>query len=194
MRLRMYDAEGQLWADSFELAEPSFEFGDPGSGAVGPGFRPRPRSCGRLPGRRARTARLCRTCRAGRRRLAGAGPRARAGPDPDRAAPRARPDPGDHRRCARRPQWRHAADHAQRRRHHPGRARRAHLAADHHRAGAGGLGRAVAVPRAHHHRAAAPSRQCGGARAPGPRPRGRSAAHAASVETRSACSPARSRT
>ncbi len=29
MRLRMYDAEGHLWADSFVLAEPSFEFGDP---------------------------------------------------------------------------------------------------------------------------------------------------------------------
>jgi two-component system, OmpR family, sensor histidine kinase ChvG len=29
MRLRMYDAEGKLWADSFELAEPSFEFVDP---------------------------------------------------------------------------------------------------------------------------------------------------------------------
>lgn len=29
MRLRMYDAEGDLWADSFELAEPSFAFGDP---------------------------------------------------------------------------------------------------------------------------------------------------------------------
>jgi two-component system sensor histidine kinase ChvG len=29
MRLRMYDAEGELWADSFLLAEPSFAFGDP---------------------------------------------------------------------------------------------------------------------------------------------------------------------
>lgn len=29
MRLRMYDAEGRLWADSFVLAEPSFRFGDP---------------------------------------------------------------------------------------------------------------------------------------------------------------------
>lgn len=29
MRLRMYDAEGNLWADSFELAEPSFAFEDP---------------------------------------------------------------------------------------------------------------------------------------------------------------------
>src|SRR5690606_7857000 len=29
MRLRMYDAEGNLWADSFALAEPSFQFGDP---------------------------------------------------------------------------------------------------------------------------------------------------------------------
>ncbi|MFN6935052.1 MAG: stimulus-sensing domain-containing protein [Tsuneonella sp.] len=26
MRLRMFDSEGKLWADSFELAEPSFEF------------------------------------------------------------------------------------------------------------------------------------------------------------------------
>ncbi len=29
MRLRMYDAEGKLWADSFVLAEPSFRFDDP---------------------------------------------------------------------------------------------------------------------------------------------------------------------
>ncbi len=29
MRLRIYDAEGALWADSFALAEPSFAFGDP---------------------------------------------------------------------------------------------------------------------------------------------------------------------
>src|SRR5690606_21265986 len=29
MRLRMYDPEGNLIADSFELAEPSFQFGDP---------------------------------------------------------------------------------------------------------------------------------------------------------------------
>lgn len=30
MRLRMFDAEGNLWADSFELAEPSFAFDTPG--------------------------------------------------------------------------------------------------------------------------------------------------------------------
>lgn len=29
LRLRMYDAEGNLWADSFVLAEPSFQFDDP---------------------------------------------------------------------------------------------------------------------------------------------------------------------
>ena len=29
MRVRMYDAQGKLWADSFKLAEPSFAFGDP---------------------------------------------------------------------------------------------------------------------------------------------------------------------
>jgi two-component system sensor histidine kinase ChvG len=29
MRVRMYDAEGRLWADSFQLAEPSFKFEDP---------------------------------------------------------------------------------------------------------------------------------------------------------------------
>ncbi len=29
MRLRMFDAEGNLWADSFELDEPAFTFGDP---------------------------------------------------------------------------------------------------------------------------------------------------------------------
>ncbi|WP_336986039.1 stimulus-sensing domain-containing protein [Altererythrobacter aquiaggeris] len=31
MRLRMYDAEGRLWADSFALDGPSFEFADPES-------------------------------------------------------------------------------------------------------------------------------------------------------------------
>jgi len=30
MRLRMFDAEGELWADSFELDEPSFAFDTPG--------------------------------------------------------------------------------------------------------------------------------------------------------------------
>jgi two-component system sensor histidine kinase ChvG len=29
MRLRMFDAEGMLWADSFQLAEPAFTFDDP---------------------------------------------------------------------------------------------------------------------------------------------------------------------
>ena len=29
MRVRMYDAQGKLWADSFKLAEPSFQLGDP---------------------------------------------------------------------------------------------------------------------------------------------------------------------
>lgn len=29
MRLRMYDAQGRLWADSFQLAQPSFELADP---------------------------------------------------------------------------------------------------------------------------------------------------------------------
>jgi len=29
MRLRMFDAEGNLWADSFELDEPAFQFDDP---------------------------------------------------------------------------------------------------------------------------------------------------------------------
>src|SRR5690606_3696241 len=29
MRLRIFDAEGKLWADSFALAPPSFAFGDP---------------------------------------------------------------------------------------------------------------------------------------------------------------------
>lgn len=29
MRLRVYDARGKLWADSFKLAEPSFRFADP---------------------------------------------------------------------------------------------------------------------------------------------------------------------
>lgn len=31
MRLRMFDAEGRLWADNFALAEPSFTFADPES-------------------------------------------------------------------------------------------------------------------------------------------------------------------
>ncbi len=38
MRLRMYDAEGRLWADSFELAEPSFGFGDPVAAPWGEDF------------------------------------------------------------------------------------------------------------------------------------------------------------
>ena len=38
MRLRMYDAEGRLWADSFELAEPSFELGDPVAAPWGEDF------------------------------------------------------------------------------------------------------------------------------------------------------------
>lgn len=38
MRLRMYDAEGQLWADSFELAEPSFQFVDPVAAPWGEDF------------------------------------------------------------------------------------------------------------------------------------------------------------
>lgn len=38
MRLRMYDAEGNLWADSFELAEPSFKFGDPVAAPWGQDF------------------------------------------------------------------------------------------------------------------------------------------------------------
>ncbi|OYW45304.1 MAG: sensor histidine kinase [Sphingomonadales bacterium 32-68-7] len=29
LRVRMFDAEGKLWADSFKLAEPAFTFGDP---------------------------------------------------------------------------------------------------------------------------------------------------------------------
>jgi two-component system sensor histidine kinase ChvG len=31
MRLRLYDAEGRLWADSFALDKPSFQFADPGA-------------------------------------------------------------------------------------------------------------------------------------------------------------------
>ncbi len=38
MRLRMYDAEGQLWADNFELAEPSFQLGDPVAAPWGQDF------------------------------------------------------------------------------------------------------------------------------------------------------------
>ena len=38
MRLRMYDSEGRLWADSFALAEPSFEFGDPVAAPWGQDF------------------------------------------------------------------------------------------------------------------------------------------------------------
>jgi two-component system sensor histidine kinase ChvG len=38
MRLRMYDAEGNLWADSFALAEPSFEFSDPVAAPWGQDF------------------------------------------------------------------------------------------------------------------------------------------------------------
>lgn len=35
LRLRMYDAEGRLWADSFKLAEPSFELDEAGDEPVG---------------------------------------------------------------------------------------------------------------------------------------------------------------
>ncbi|GAA4052397.1 stimulus-sensing domain-containing protein [Parerythrobacter jejuensis] len=35
MRLRMFDAEGRLWADSFELAEPSFTIDDPSDDEFG---------------------------------------------------------------------------------------------------------------------------------------------------------------
>jgi two-component system sensor histidine kinase ChvG len=38
MRLRMYDAEGKLWADSFALAEPSFVFVDPVAAPWGQDF------------------------------------------------------------------------------------------------------------------------------------------------------------
>src|SRR5690606_2681709 len=38
MRLRMYDAEGQLMADSFELADPSFQFVDPVAAPWGQDF------------------------------------------------------------------------------------------------------------------------------------------------------------
>jgi two-component system, OmpR family, sensor histidine kinase ChvG len=35
MRLRMYDAEGKLWADSFVLPSPAFRFNDPSADASG---------------------------------------------------------------------------------------------------------------------------------------------------------------
>jgi two-component system sensor histidine kinase ChvG len=38
MRIRMYDSEGRLWADSFALAEPTFEFGDPVAAPWGQDF------------------------------------------------------------------------------------------------------------------------------------------------------------
>lgn len=38
MRLRIFDAEGELLADSFELAEPSFQFGDPVAAPWGQDF------------------------------------------------------------------------------------------------------------------------------------------------------------
>ncbi len=38
MRLRMYDPQGRLTADSFELAEPSFAFGDPAADPLGKDF------------------------------------------------------------------------------------------------------------------------------------------------------------
>jgi len=38
MRLRMYDGEGELWADSFKLAEPSFQFQDPTAAPFGQDF------------------------------------------------------------------------------------------------------------------------------------------------------------
>lgn len=38
MRLRMFDAEGRLWADSFELGEPGFTLDDPSDDTFGPRF------------------------------------------------------------------------------------------------------------------------------------------------------------
>lgn len=38
MRLRMFDAEGQLWADSFALDEPGFTLDDPTDDSFGPRF------------------------------------------------------------------------------------------------------------------------------------------------------------
>lgn len=38
MRLRMYDADGNLWADSFELAEPAFAFDTPGDETASENF------------------------------------------------------------------------------------------------------------------------------------------------------------
>lgn len=38
MRLRMFDAEGRLWADSFALAEPGFTLDDPTDDSFGPRF------------------------------------------------------------------------------------------------------------------------------------------------------------
>jgi two-component system sensor histidine kinase ChvG len=38
MRLRMYDADGNLWADSFELAEPAFAFDTPGDETASESF------------------------------------------------------------------------------------------------------------------------------------------------------------
>lgn len=38
MRLRMFDAEGQLWADSFALDEPAFTFDDPSDDPLGQDF------------------------------------------------------------------------------------------------------------------------------------------------------------
>ncbi len=38
MRVRMFDAEGLLWADSFALAPPTFDFGEPADGQIGETF------------------------------------------------------------------------------------------------------------------------------------------------------------
>nr|WP_284126303.1 HAMP domain-containing sensor histidine kinase [Parerythrobacter aestuarii] len=38
MRLRMFDAEGRLWADSFKLGEPGFTLDDPSDDTFGPRF------------------------------------------------------------------------------------------------------------------------------------------------------------
>lgn len=38
MRLRMFDTEGRLWADSFALAEPGFTLDDPSDDSFGPRF------------------------------------------------------------------------------------------------------------------------------------------------------------
>ncbi len=172
LRLRLFDKDGDLIADSFKLAKPTYALIDP---ATEPWYQNAARTLDRgmdfmlgtppleaysEPGQRQRQG-LARSNR-------GARGQNRRGPP----APRPRPHAGDQRRRPGRRFRQRAADHPQRHRHHPERAQCPPDPGDHRRGGADHLGPAVAVPRADHRPAAAHAGARGGTRAAGARARG----------------------